>query len=238
MSGVARNHFSRMAKAAMAGLLVLGLSACAEGLNTKVTRFQSHLPAPQGQTFAIVADDQSQAGGIEFGQYAHLVATQLTKLGYAEAQSPEAATMIVHFSYGIDKGRQVMNSTGVVDPYFGSWGGYRGRWGYGGWGGWGSGWGYGPRAWGWGWNDPWLNDIDISTVYTSGITLKIDDKATSHRLFEGKAQAASASDHLSYLVPNLIEAMFTGFPGNSGETLKITIAPEKKTVKKEADPKK
>jgi hypothetical protein len=27
------------------------------------------------------------------------------------------------------------------------------------------------------------------------------------------------------LVPNLIEAMFTGFPGNSGETVKITVAP-------------
>jgi hypothetical protein len=26
--------------------------------------------------------------------------------------------------------------------------------------------------------------------------------------------------------------MFTGFPGNSGETLKISIAPEKTTVKK------
>ncbi|MFM6852812.1 MAG: DUF4136 domain-containing protein, partial [Sphingopyxis sp.] len=27
------------------------------------------------------------------------------------------------------------------------------------------------------------------------------------------------------LVPNLIEAIFTGFPGNSGEKLRITVAP-------------
>jgi hypothetical protein len=26
-------------------------------------------------------------------------------------------------------------------------------------------------------------------------------------------------------VPNLIEAMFTGFPGNSGETVRITVMP-------------
>jgi len=32
-------------------------------------------------------------------------------------------------------------------------------------------------------------------------------------------------------VPNLVEAFFTGFPGNSGETLRITVAPEKTTVK-------
>ena len=30
------------------------------------------------------------------------------------------------------------------------------------------------------------------------------------------------------LVPNLVEAMFTGFPGNSGETVRISVAPEKK----------
>ena len=29
----------------------------------------------------------------------------------------------------------------------------------------------------------------------------------------------------------LVEAMFTGFPGNSGETVRISIAPEKTTSK-------
>jgi len=29
-------------------------------------------------------------------------------------------------------------------------------------------------------------------------------------------------------VPNLIEAMFTGFPGHSGETVKITVPPPPK----------
>ena len=46
------------------------------------------------------------------------------------------------------------------------------------------------------------------------------------RLFEGRAQAISTSNHLQYLVPNLVDAMFTGFPGNSGETVRISIAPE------------
>ena len=238
---VARNRFSRVAGAAMAGLLVLSLSACAEGLDTRVTRFQTQLPAPQGQSFAVVADDPQLAGGIEFGQYAALVGQKLATQGYAMAQNPESATMIVHFSYGVDKGHQVVRETGFSDPYFGPWRGYRG-FGYGGGygrgygrfgGGWGGGYGgFGGRSWGYGFYDPWFNDIDISTVYTSGVSVKIDDRATSRRLFEGHAQAVSASDHLSYLVPNLIDAMFTGFPGNSGETLKITIAPEKTTVKK------
>ncbi len=66
------------------------------------------------------------------------------------------------------------------------------------------------------------------TVYTSGIEVKIDRRDNGQRLFEGKAEALSTSNRLAYLVPNLVEAIFTDFPGNSGETVRISIAPEKK----------
>ena len=36
---------------------------------------------------------------------------------------------------------------------------------------------------------------------------------------------------LPALVPNLVDAIFTGFPGNSGETLRITIRDDEKTVR-------
>ena len=58
--------------------------------------------------------------------------------------------------------------------------------------------------------------------------MKIDRKADGVRLFEGKAEAVSTSNRLQHLVPNLVEAMFTNFPGNSGETVRISVAPEKK----------
>ena len=45
-------------------------------------------------------------------------------------------------------------------------------------------------------------------------------------VFEGKAEALSRSKNLTYLVPNLVEAMFTNFPGNSGERVRISVAPE------------
>jgi hypothetical protein len=51
--------------------------------------------------------------------------------------------------------------------------------------------------------------------------------ADGQSLFEGLAQARSRSDDLPVLVPNLVEAMFTGFPGNSGETVRITVAPDR-----------
>ncbi len=69
------------------------------------------------------------------------------------------------------------------------------------------------------------------TVYTSDIDLKIDSTATGERLFEGSAQAVSRSNRLQNLVPNLVDAIFTDFPGNSGETLRITIREDGKDVR-------
>jgi len=205
---------------AAAAALLLALAACASPFRADVSRFQSQLPAPSGQTFAVIADDPQLAGGIEFGEYADLVTKHLAAQGYTPAASPDTADMLVRFDYGVDNGRERIQSTGFgPNPYWSPWYGY-GRFGY---------WGGGP--WHYGWYDPFFDGgygIDSYTVYTSGIELKIDRRADGERLFEGKAEAVSRSNSLQYLVPNLIEAMFTNFPGNSGETVRITIAPEKK----------
>jgi len=119
-----------------------------------------------------------------------------------------------------------VRSTGVSDPFWGPWygPGFYGR-PYGG-GFWGR------RGWGYGWYDPFwgggYGGVDVVTVYTSGIDMKIERRSDGQRLFEGKAQAASTSNRLPYLVPNLVEAMFTDFPGHNGETVRISVAPEKK----------
>ncbi|MCX7864557.1 MAG: DUF4136 domain-containing protein [Novosphingobium sp.] len=205
---------------AAAFVLLLGLAACASPFRADVSRFQSQLPPPAGQTFVVVADDPRLSGGIEFGQYADLVARHLAQQGYRPAASADTADLIVRFSYGVDNGRERIRTTGGgfgFAPYWGPWYGYY-RPGY-----------FGSGLWHYGWYDPWFDySIDSYTVYTSGIEMKIDRRTDGARLFEGKAEAVSRSNRLQYLVPNLIEAMFTGFPGNSGETVRISIAPEKK----------
>ena len=128
----------------------------------------------------------------------------------------------------VDKGRTQVSSTGFTDPYWNSWYGYPRYGAYGRRRGYYSP--YYPRgAWGFGWNDPWFNQgYETTTVFVSAVSLKIDRRADGNRLFEGKAEAASTSNRLGYLVPNLVEAMFSDFPGNSGETVRISVAPEKK----------
>jgi len=214
-------------KAATAALAVAGLSACATPFNADVSRYSSaQLPAPQGQTYAVVADNQALAGGLEFAQYAALVSAKMNALGYVPAADPASADMLVKFDYGVDRGREKVRASGFTDPFWGGWNAYP-RYGY---------WGrhayspFRPRGvWGYGWNDPWFDGqgYESYTVYVSGIAMKIDRK-DGQRLFEGKAEAASTSNRLPYLVPNLVEAMFTDFPGNNGETTRISVAPEKK----------
>ena len=217
-------------KAAVASLMLAALAACATPFNANVQRFSQALPAPQGQTFAIVADDAALAGGLEFSQYASLVSTKLQALGYVPSADPATADMVVRFDYGVDKGREKIRQTGYVDPFWQPWYGY-GRRAY-----WGLPYGYRPfrpmGAWGYGYYDPWFDGgygaYESYTVYVSGISLKIDSRADGKRLFEGRAEAASTSNRLQYLVPNLVEALFTDFPGRSGETVRISVAPEKK----------
>ena len=217
----------RVLKLASAPLLLAALAACAAPFKADVSRFQAHLPAPEGHTFAVVADDPELAGGLEFAQYADYVEAEMTELGYTQA-APETADLLVRFDYGVDDGRERVVSSGFSrDPFWDPW--YR-PYGY-----------YRPyyrhSAWGYGWYDPFFDygpDVRSYTVYTSGIDLKIDRRSDGERLFEGKAEAVSRSNRLQYLVPNLVDAMFTDFPGDSGETLRISIAPEDraKTVKK------
>lgn len=212
--------------AAPAALLALG--GCATGLPTQVSRYQA-MPAPAGQSFVVQAADPEDRGSLEFSRYADLVRRHLIEQGYSEAASPQSASLIVSLAYGVDDGRQQV----VTRPSLG-WG----RFGYGGFGYrpyWSRFGGYGRlrSPFYYGWDDPfWYRgygeEIDVYTVYTSYLDMDIKRSSDGESVFEGTARARSRTDELGVLVPNLVEAMFTGFPGNSGETVKITVAPERR----------
>ncbi len=216
-----------------APLALVAVTACAPAsFRANVNRFQA-MPAPQGQTFAIVSTDPKMNGSLEFSQYAGLVTQKMTSLGYQPAQSPEAATLVVKLDYGVDQGKERLRSVPMTyDPWYDPiYGGYYSRYGrhhgryYGGYhrGGWGYAYGF---------NDPFLfggyDAVERYTVFTSGLDMKIESRADGKAVFEGKAEAMSLTNNLTYLVPNLVEAMFTGFPGNSGETVRITVAQPKR----------
>jgi len=214
----------KFATAAMLGVAALGLSACASSITSTVSRYQA-MPAAQGQTFFVVpGGGMATNGGLEFQRYAGIVAQQLQARGYAPAASAQSATMLVQLGYGIDQG-QVRY---VEDPF------YRGRFGY----GYGSPFFY-PRfgyrsRFSYGWDDPfWYGGygggVDSYVEYHSQIDLHIRARGSNAPLFDGRAQARSQTDRLDVVIPSLVEAMFTNFPGQNGETVKITIPTKPKS---------
>ena len=209
-------RINKVAAAVLLGVSALGLSSCATGLRTQVSRYQA-MPGPQGQSFVVVPVNPNDQGGLEFSQYAEQVAQNLQAQGYARAPSIKEATLVVHLGYGVGEPQ-----TEIVS--YPSYGAYGYGWGYPSF--------YGRRAYYWGWNDPfWYdrgNDIRTYTYYISELDLNIRRKVDNVSLFEGQAKARSRTDVLNKVVPSLVEAMFTGFPGNSGESLKITSPPEGK----------
>ena len=214
----------KFAAAAMLGVAALGLSACASSITSTVSRYQA-MPAAQGQTFFVVpGGGMATNGGLEFQRYAGIVAQQLQARGYAPASSAQSATMLVQLGYGIDQG-QVRY---VEDPF------YRSRFGY----GYGSPFFY-PRfgyrsRFSYGWDDPfWYGGygggVDSYVEYHSQIDLHIRARGSNAPLFDGRAQARSQTDRLDVVIPSLVEAMFTNFPGQNGETVKITIPTKPKS---------
>jgi hypothetical protein len=230
------NIISKLTGAAFLGIGAVALAGCATGLPTQVTRYQA-LPAPSGQTFYVVPESGTPT--LEFGQFASLVARQLEAQGYRPAGTPQAANMVVRLSYGVDQGQRVYTQDpfarsryydpffrGAYSPFFGGYYGrpYYSRFGY-----------YGGlrSPFYYGWDDPfWYSSgfggrVDSYVVYKSGLDMTITRKADNQPLFEGHVKARSQTDQLGVLVPNLIEAMFTGFPGRNGETVKITVPAQK-----------
>lgn len=217
-----------MKKSFLAVAALLVLSSCATPFSAKVSRFQALSGPAAGQTFVVQPSNPDLQGGIEFNQYARLVSARLVEQGYQPAANPGQAQLIVKMNYDVDRGRERVQSTGFGYGGFG-YGGF-GRFGYGGFGRFGRG------NFIYGFNDPFLfgpgfTDVSSYTVYTSELDLRIERADNGQRLFEGTARAQSTDDNLPRIVPNLVEAMFTGFPGNSGETVKITIAPDPKRKK-------
>ncbi len=264
-------NIRKLAAALLLGAGAIGLSGCATGLSTQVSRHQA-MPAPAGQTF-YVEPAEGVARTLEFNSYAALVAQQLAAKGYKPAGAPQLADMLVKLDYGVDEGQREVTADpfarsrygyggfgysdpfyrsrfGYYDPFFRSRYGYRGYYDpfddpfYGGYAGrpyWSRFGYYGGRSpFYYGWDDPfWYSSpyagygssfrepIRSYTVYKSYLDVNIVRKADNAALFQGQAKARSQTDEMGVLVPNLIEAMFTGFPGRSGETVKITVPARK-----------
>ncbi|HEX7931370.1 MAG TPA: DUF4136 domain-containing protein [Sphingomicrobium sp.] len=213
-----------LAAAALIGVAAIGVSGCATSLPTKVTRYS--VAIPQGQSFYVVPGPGVQPG-LEFNSFASIVSQQLAARGFQQASSTASADMLVRVGYNVDQGKQEVYVDPLYDDPF--YGGFYGR-------GWSRYGGFGRSPFYWGWNDPFFfgpgfgyrDSLRSYTVYGSQLNINIVRRVDNAPLFDGRALARSQTDEVAVLVPSLIEAMFTDFPGENGKTVKITIPGRKR----------
>jgi hypothetical protein len=214
---ISRLHISRALLPLATLVLVAG---CAPTFEARVARF-SALPPEPAKSFTIEARNPAYAGELEFATYANLVRKEMLTHGFVEAATPAQATVTVLLDYGVGAPQQrIETRPGSFNAGWGS------AWGPG-WGGrgwnpyWGSAWGPG-WGWGGGWSSPEIYSV---TEFNAVMALKMQRTADKASLFEGRAETVSRNNNLTVLMPNLVRAMFTQFPGNSGETVRVRFNP-------------
>ena len=216
-----------MFKKTLIAFLAIFTAACSTTYRSDVTRFHK-LPEPQGESVYITSSDAAKAGGIEFSQYAGLLVPRLQSLGYNVVADPNA-DLVVEIDYDITQSERRYSSSGGY-PYYRSYpffsrSYHRFGFGHRGFGGHGFGrHGFGRSGFGrHGFGNHGLGfasyprETYIRTVYTSRLEMKIR-RASGELLFEGNALSNDFQDRLPEVIPYLVEAIFTNFPGQSGAT--------------------
>lgn len=197
--------------------LVLLVSACGPRLvQTDVTRFHQLPPVSQVRSFTILPQ-QEQRGSLEFQRYADLVAGQLQRHGWSPVPASQNADAVVFLNWGVGQPRTetwTSPSTGIGM-------------------GMGMGWGSRSRSYGLGMGfplgDPFpYREVQAATYFPKWVSVDILDGQAwrdGNRLvlFEGRAVADSRVREITPVMPHLIQALFTGFPGASGQTIRVEV---------------
>lgn len=199
----------------LALLLILFVAGCTTPIvKADVTRFHVMSAAPP-RSFTIVPEP-GQAGSLEFQNYAEMVAAGLAAQGWRPvAPGGGEADTVVSVRWGVGQPNTVTwNSPSSV------YGGY--------------GWGGGGRSFhgagmGFPFGDPFPYwETRSATYFPKWLAVEIADararKAGDRRiLFEGRAISEGARRELAPVMPYLVRALFTGFPGANGTTVRVEL---------------
>ena len=193
---------------------LLALSGCASRINSDVTVFHDQI-MPAGETIRVVAADPEDNKSLEFKTYANRISDELRKLGYTPVDEPDVvADLIAEVDYSVDLGPTEIHtdrSSSYARYHFG-FGRYYNPWYYG---------IYSPMFY-----DPFFDEPEVysTTTYNRSLEMNIlKADGEQERVFEGRVESNGTEGSLPEVMPYLITAMFSNFPGESGTTKVVTI---------------
>ncbi len=191
----------------LAGALVLLVSACASKLTSDVVSFHEG-DLPDGEKIAVVPLDEAKQKSLEFQHYAELIEQSLKKMGYVPVENPDDAELLARVDYSVSEGR-VETRTRMEPPRgYAHYHFYYGRY-------------YDPFYFGY--YDRWTPDIRSYTVYDRTLEMNILNADSDEVVFEGRVRSTGRENEIAEIMPYLVTAMFTNFPGESGVTKVVTI---------------
>jgi hypothetical protein len=223
-SGPARaawRRVSRLARLLVMAPLMLLAGGCASYLSADVTSFHQ-LPTGHrfaGRTFAIEPDPE-QKDSLEFRAYADLVREALIGHGLVPASGPNA-DLGVSVRFWIDDGRPV--TYGYPAYGYTSFGPV---------------WGWVPRPGPGGhvhyvWTATYPLGYGVVgtnysryVLYRRELRVEINDRRADGkgaRLFEGSASSEGESGALAPVMPAMVRALFSDFPGPNGVTRRVQV---------------
>lgn len=191
---------SRVLKYMSILVMTLFVAGCASKFKSDVARFHE-LPRPSGELFVVIPKDEAREGSLEFAQYANMVANRLSAYGYQRTRDRADAELVVRLDYDVDDGNTQVRS------YPGTYGFYPYRY----------------HHWYWPYYpDFGRNEIRSYVVYARRLSMDIS-RPSGEVLFEGRVESQGRDNRLPEVMPYLVEAMFEGFPGQSGVTQRVII---------------
>lgn len=204
-----------------AAAIVAIIGGCALGprmIQTEVTTFNewSSLPADRTYTFSRTLEYRAS---LEVQSYEDIVRDELATQGFRQVADAGQANLVVTLRPSVTSVSVLVNEPWPsIDPFWGAYGGYYGRR----FGGFGSGFGgfYGPNSYA-GFNDFGTYRQDI---YRKRLELDIDSRTvTGKRYYEGRVENTAYNASLAQVMPVLVHALFTDFPGNNGQTRRVDV---------------
>lgn len=194
-------------------IMSLFLSGCATPpvVNTSITTFYGPEYRNIG-SISVVAATTEQNDSLEFLHYKGKIEQKIASHGYKIVNNPTDAEFIALVAYGIDEGKNAIVST----PIFGQTGGGA------------TFTSYGTSSYTMPSFGVVASSTNSETRYTRGIALDIvraKDLQAGHpkKLFELRAKSVGICSSIAAVFDEMLESIFTEFPGESGKARKVTL---------------
>jgi len=190
---------------------------------TDVTQFHDWPQRETEHRFVVLARDKAKGETLEFASYARQLVAELAKRGFRQAKNIEQSDIVVLFDYSVDAGTVESYPVPVYGYYPDQYRLVHGMTR--------DGKPFSAHVYHSGSYEPIGYTQETRTIYKRDLIIDIVAakpwrRGKTVKRYEGRVISVGSEQQLVNIVPRMIEALFTDFPGQSGKTRTIVLSPK------------